>query len=116
MSRMERLLGSLRLGVAVLVTAALAACSSSSDEMVLLLEVDARTETCVGVDERECLLVREQGEEEWELFYETIEGFTHEAGFRYLLEVARTTRSSAPADASIYEYRLLEVLSREAVD
>ena len=104
------------LGVAF--AAALSGCSSVAgpDEDILTLEVDAQTQTCTGEMVQECLRVRAPGETEWRLFYDTIEGFTYEPGFRYVLQVARRTVADPPMDGSSFAYRLLEVLSRDAAD
>ena len=79
----------------------------------LTLEVDSERVPCVGVGPMECLRVRAPGEEEWQLFYESIEGFEFEPGGRYVLEVERTRRPNPPADASRFRYRLIEIVSRE---
>ena len=82
---------------------------------ILTLEVDSERVPCVGVGPMECLRVRTPGEEEWRLFYDTIRDFEFEPGFRYLLEVERTRRPNPPADASSFQYRLVEIVSREPV-
>ncbi len=46
---------------------------------------------------------------------ENIEGFRYEEGVRQRIVVARYTISNPPADASSYEYRLLQVISRERI-
>lgn len=43
---------------------------------------------------------------EWELFYDEIEGYQHEAGIRNILRVKRYTIANPPADASRYAYVL----------
>ncbi|MGB0900544.1 DUF4377 domain-containing protein [Halocynthiibacter sp.] len=49
-----------------------------------------------------------------EYFYESIAGFTHEAGTTYQLEIERSPRA-APGqiihDAGYYSYRLIRVIS-----
>jgi hypothetical protein len=79
----------------------------------LLLEIDSETSTCTGVGKQECMKVRAPGEEEWRLFYGSIEGFVFEPGFRSVVEVERTRVENPPADASSLRYRLVEVVSRE---
>lgn len=94
-----------------------AACalSTAPDEEILTLEVAAETRSCVGEAQQVCLQVREPGATEWELFYDSIEGFTHEEGVRYLLEVARRTVVNPPADGSSYAWRLVRVIERDEV-
>ena len=82
---------------------------------VLVLEVGPQTVACTGEAPQRCLRVRRPGESEWTNFYDPIEGFTHEAGVRYRIEVERTRVPHPPADASSFRYRLLRVLEREAV-
>jgi heat shock protein HslJ len=51
----------------------------------------------------------------WRPLYETIEGYTHQAGVRNVLRVKRYTRSPVPADASAYVYVLDLVVESETV-
>jgi len=53
-------------------------------------------------------------DEDWTLFYEAIDDFTHESGYHYVLRVARRVIPDPPADGSSYAYRLLAILSRVA--
>lgn len=103
--------------LALLLVIAPASCQSvaSPEEEVLVLEVAPQTVTCQGEAVQECLRVREPPESEWRNFYDSIEGFTHETGHRYLIEVARRRVANPPADGSSFEYRLLEVLEDEPV-
>nr|MDE0502223.1 DUF4377 domain-containing protein [bacterium] len=65
---------------------------------------------CVGVGPRECLLVKESEEADWEFFYDGIEGFDHIEGVSYVLEVEITEIKDPPADASSLHYRLLRIV------
>ena len=47
-------------------------------------------------------------------FFDPIEGFAFEWGYRYVLDVERTTVNNPPADASQYRYRLLTQVSKQA--
>lgn len=51
---------------------------------------------------------------ELDLFYQQIEGFTFEPGFRYQLEVRTEQLTDVPADASSVRYQLIKVVSKEA--
>ncbi len=91
----------------------LAACGDSAlepGEEILVLEVAAETAPCVGELEGRCLQVREPGEAAWRLFYSPIEGFTHQEGTAYTLEVARRVVPDPPAGGSSYSYRLVRIL------
>jgi hypothetical protein len=79
---------------------------------VLHLEVAPDRVPCVGEARMECLRVRTGPDAPWEYFYDAIEGFTHEPGYRYRLRVARRVVRNPPADGSSVAYRLLEVLEK----
>ena len=85
-----------------------------SDVDVLALEVAPNTVACTGEAPRRCLLVRNAPDQKWTYFYDIIEGFTHEEGFRYQLSVDRQRVARPLADGSAYRYRLLRVISKEA--
>lgn len=71
---------------------------------------------CQGVGPMECLEVRYDKEKDWQLFYDHIEGFNFEKGNRYEIMVIRTKRQGTiPADASSYEYKLKNIISKTPV-
>lgn len=80
------------------------------DEMVI--KVGPEKMECMGVAPMECLVV------DGELFYEDIEGFYFEAGFEYKLRVKKSLAfgtddpEQIPADASMYKYELVDILSK----
>ena len=84
------------------------------DAIELTVEVGPELVNCTGLWEQSCLQV------DGSLFYDNITGFEHEVGFRYVLRIERTLRwgttdpAEIPADAGIYEYKLLEVVSKTA--
>jgi hypothetical protein len=80
---------------------------------ILTLEVAPARVECVGEVVSRCLLVREGATAEWRKFYGSINGFTHEEGFRYRIRVERSRVANPPADGSSYRYRLVELLSKE---
>jgi heat shock protein HslJ len=90
--------------------------SASAHGEVRTLEIAPTTVECVGESVGRCLRVREVPEGEWRTFYSAIEGFTHEEGVRYTVDVLRSERANPPADASRYTYRLLRVISREPAE
>jgi hypothetical protein len=112
---------------AFLILSSIVACSQSSDsEPVvepgpdsgsgverMIFEIDSQKVPCTGVGPMECLRIREPGEVEWRFFYDSIEGFTFEPGFRYVVEVDRTRVENPPADASSFRYRLVELVSKD---
>ena len=65
---------------------------------------------CVGLQPRTCLVV------DGLFFYDYIEGFNHIEGCSSELDIARDqiyTAENAPADGSLYRYRLLEIVSEQ---
>lgn len=102
--------------VAVLL-AVVPACTSTltlqGSEEILVLEVAPDSVPCVGEMVGHCIQVRSPGEDAWRKFYDPIDGFQHEPGFRYTLRVARRAVPDPPADGSAWTYRLIEIIARE---
>lgn len=67
---------------------------------------------CTGVAPMECLQVKYNEQDDWQLFYSAIEGFTFEPGYSYVLDVRKTQRENVPADASAFKYELVRVVSK----
>lgn len=94
-------------------TTATQASANAQANSQLTLDVAPERRACTGEGARLCLVVRADGDSTWKNFFDPIEGFTHETGFRYRIVVDRTTVARPPADGSAYRYRLVRVLSRE---
>ncbi|OYD23893.1 DUF4377 domain-containing protein [Oceanimonas baumannii] len=104
---------------AVLLTVLLAGCSAgeqqdsmSAGTEVMTVTVGPQQADCVGVGPMKCLVVDGQ------LFYDRISGFEFEPGYQQTLQIERRQRftpDNAPADASLYQYRLLQVLGKQKV-
>lgn len=99
-------------GVLALLGAVGCSLDGSGNDDVELLEVTVGPElvSCVGLVERTCMVVDD------EFFYDTIEGFDYEPGYRYRISMERfdawPDRDEPPPDASRYGYRLVEVLEK----
>lgn len=106
----------MRLTVLVGLAWALGACSLGTSDDIRVLYVAPETAECVGVAPQTCLLVREQPDAAWELFYEAIEGFDYELGTEYVLEVEVETVANPPADGSSLRYRLMRILQSRQVE
>jgi len=78
------------------------------------LYINHRLVDCVGVGPMQCMQVRTDQQQAWTLFYQQIEGFRFEPGYRYQLLVDRVPHNDAPADAPAIHYRLLKVISKVA--
>ena len=110
--------------VAVVLMAALAACQpirdtgeagSEASGETMTLYVGPELQGCVGVAPMECMMVRENPEDEYQLFYSQIEGFTFEPGYEYELIVMVEDVPNPPADASSKKYTLVEIVSQTPV-
>jgi hypothetical protein len=101
------------LTAAVVMTSACAASSPATvygQEEVIVLEVAPQRAACTGEMADMCLQVRSPGEDQWRLFYDPIEGFTHEEGVGYTLEVGRREVLNPPADGLAFVYRLIRIV------
>ena len=72
--------------------------------------VGAELVDCVGVAPQKCMLVKRSADGQAEYFYDQIEGFTHEVGTTYVIDVAVSEIDNPPADASSVRYRLVEIV------
>ena len=67
---------------------------------------------CTGEAEQKCLVVKEKGTSDWELFYDTIDGFNYEEGYNYVLDIMVETVDNPPADGSSIKYSLVKIISK----
>ncbi|MFE3444108.1 DUF4377 domain-containing protein [Nocardia sp. NPDC059180] len=74
--------------------------------------VAAEQVDCVGVAPMRCMQVRNAPEEDWQLFYDGIDGFTYEPGYEYELVVRVTPVENPPADHSSERYELVGIASK----
>ena len=95
-------LASVALGVA------LTGCSDSTDTTRLWIGPE-RVE-CEGVAPMMCLQVAESEDGDYQLFYDTIEGFDYQEGTSYVIDVSITEVEDPPADASSLQYTLVEIV------
>ena len=68
---------------------------------------------CTGVAPQNCMLVKENSEDEYTFFYDQIEGFDYEAGYEYELVVQEEQVENPPADASSIRWVLVSVENKE---
>ena len=64
---------------------------------------------CVGVGPIKCMQVRYSEDEEWQNFFNHIDGFEYVEGWTYKLRVNITEVENPPADASALNYELIDV-------
>jgi heat shock protein HslJ len=79
-------------------------------------EVGDQRVYCEGVVPKKCLLVKRKDQVDFFRFYDEIENFTFEPGYRYTLEVDVEKIPEPPKDTSGYKYTLKEVVKREQTD
>ncbi len=85
----------------------------------IVLRIKNTKVNCSGYEgQTECYLVQQGsliGTEDWEYFYEQIEGFEYSAGYIYELLVKKIEVDDPPTDAPNVKYFLLKRLSKERV-
>lgn len=97
-----------------LFTIALLAVSCGNKAKTVKYTVASQKGDCMGVAPQKCLLVKKGDAAEWEFFYGSIEGFNHEDGYEYVLEVKEDINEDAPADMSLIKYTLVKEISKTA--
>ncbi len=70
---------------------------------------------CQGVGPMTCFQIKkDEQSENWELFYDEIEGFDYEPGNLYQIKVEIVKKAEPiPADASSLSYKLVEIMGKE---
>lgn len=79
----------------------------------LTFDVGPARVPCTGEARTRCLVVRVPPDTTWRFFYDRIDGFMFEEGYRWRLEVERRRVPNPPADGSSAVYRLIRVVSKE---
>jgi len=87
------------------------ACSSKGTTEKLV--VASQQGDCVGVAPMKCLLVKKEGQTDWEFFYNNIEGFNYEPGYEYVLDVKVEKIEYPAADQSALKYTLVKEVLKE---
>jgi len=77
--------------------------------------VDHHPAECQGEALSLCLLVKEAGDQDYDFMYDGIEGFVHEWGFVYTIEVDEHRVRNPPADGSSVRRVLRRVVSKQRV-
>lgn len=78
-----------------------------------ILQIAPHKKSCFGAFPMQCLVVN------GDYFYDHIEGFEFEDGYRYILKVSKIQYcnpeilNDCPQDIGIYKYSLLEVIKKE---
>lgn len=92
-------------------------CDENNTRNEIILRVKENKISCTGYEgQTECYLVQQGSSidsEQWEFFYEQIEGFVYEPGFVYRLLVAKEPIQNPPMDSPNTKYLLIKQLSKE---
>ena len=123
MKKKKKMIG---LAFLTLVGMLIAACASSNatetGEPVSLPESDGRTVyigpilvDCEGEGPQKCMLVRENLEDDYTIFYDQIEGFEYEEGYEYKIIVKEEQVENPPSGGSSIRWSLVSVESKEPV-
>ena len=70
---------------------------------------------CTGVAPQKCMLVKENPEDDYTLFFDQIEGFDYEEGYEYEITIREEQVENPPADASSIKWTLVSVESKEPI-
>lgn len=85
--------------------------TASANEKTLI--IGANTVDCsAGAGRMKCMQAKEKASESWSNFYNSIEGFTYEPGYEYVLKVKTEKITNPPADASSIKYTLIQQVSK----
>ncbi|NID11360.1 DUF4377 domain-containing protein [Fibrivirga algicola] len=79
---------------------------------LLYLKIASTTKDCQGFIPQKCLQVKEKDSDNFQYFYNQIQGFTHEEGYEYEVLVIRKDIKNPPADGFGSEYFLVKEISR----
>lgn len=91
-------------------------CTSEQEIQKKTILVASKQVDCTGVGPQKCMLIKEHATQNWEYFYDTIEGFNYEEGFEYVLNISEKEISPVPADASSIQTILIEIISKTKKD
>ena len=104
--------GTWALTLLALASVVVAACGPVGGPAEKTIYVGPRQVDCVGVAPQKCLLVKENPDDDWTMYYDRIEGFDYEPGYEYELRIVEEEVENPPADASSIRWTLVEVVSK----
>jgi heat shock protein HslJ len=94
---------------------AVAPAASETPGRIVTAFVGPELVDCVGVAPQQCLQYKTNPDDDYSLFYDSIDGFNFEPGYEYELSVLVEPVQNPPADASALKYTLVEVVSQTPV-
>lgn len=87
----------------------------SKNRPIVKLNIAARYTDCEDTKIFKCLLVKEEGENEWKPFYSGIRGFDYTEGHEYEIEAEKILVSNPDEQGYIFEYELKNIISDKPV-
>jgi len=94
----------------------ISSCLTSKNRIEKTIFINATTKPCTNEAlQTECLQVKwTKEQQDWEIFYETIEGFSPESGNEYELIIQEEKIENPPADVSNIRYELVKIITTAA--
>lgn len=86
------------------------ACNSGNDTEKITIASETRE--CAGVGRQQCLLVKTDGQNDWEYLYNSIEGFNYQPGYEYEIEIKKEQVENPAADQSSIRYIFVKEVSK----
>jgi len=86
--------------------------TTSCDKNKIIYIADSMVD-CEGASEQKCLQIKENKEDDWTLFYDTIEGFEYKEGYLHKIEVSISKIKNPPSDGSKLKYKLNNIIYQE---
>ena len=82
---------------------------SKANKIIFIADAN---EDCIVVNPQECTQFKEQGDSDWKLLHDEIEGFTYEKGFFYKLKVETKKIDNPSGNGPSLHYKLIEILDK----
>lgn len=76
------------------------------------LYIGPKLEDCTGVGPQKCMMVKEDPDDDYQYFYQPIEGFEYEEGYEYEIVVTVEKVENPPADGSSLKYSLVKIVNK----
>ena len=86
--------------------------ASQQDENEKTFIIKEHLVDCVGVTLQQCILVKEEDSQNWEYFYDDIEGFEYKENYRYTILVKVKNTTNISMDASSKHYKLIKIIDK----
>ncbi len=83
--------------------------------MTKTLVVNEEKAKCEGNPDAKCLLIKKEGDKEFEVFYQGIDGFTFEEGYRQTIQVSERHVANPMIKEAAPIYTLISVLKKELI-